>query len=72
MGGTRPPRPLRELRPWASMLASLTGAQNRHVTNVTSNEPTSDIEHANELSPTNYPLATAPPPPRYTKSGHFF
>ena len=45
------------------MLASWTGAQNCHVTNVTGNEPTSDIEHANELSLSNYPLPTAPPPP---------
>ena len=47
----------------ASMLALWTGAQNCHVTNVTGNEPASDIEHANELSLSNYPLPTAPPPP---------
>ena len=47
----------------ASMLASWSGAQNPHVTNLTDNEPTSDIEHANELSLTNYPFATAPAPP---------
>ena len=33
------------------------------VTNVTGNEPTSDIEHANEFSLNNYPLPTAQPPP---------